>query len=156
MSHQKQHLLQQAEKLLKLDFQLPEGDVPSMFVEKIAKASAEIAKTNERLTKLKASKKQMSMQVNIFKLKDKAQTSGSSLKMDENQDNDVQLAHDSVLSLKLQGISNLPEGLIPIELRDKVYIQVLIEDDTFNSQVRLLMFQQCIQFGRSSSQYQGF
>jgi len=42
---------------LKLDFKIPSDDVPSMFVEKIAKASAEIAKTNERLMKLKASKK---------------------------------------------------------------------------------------------------
>lgn len=76
----------------------------------------------------------MSMQVNIFKLKDKAQTSGSSLKVDE--DSEVQLAHDSVLSIKLQVITNLPEEMIPSEMRNKVYIQVLIEDDTFNSQVR--------------------
>ena len=74
------------------------------------------------------------MQVNIFKLKDKAQTSGSSLKVDE--DSEVQLAHDSVLSIKLQVITNLPEEMIPSEMRNKVYIQVLIEDDTFNSQVR--------------------
>ena len=78
----------------------------------------------------------MSMQVNIFKLKDKAQTSGSSLKMDE--ESEVQLAHDSVLSIKLQGITNVPEDIIPSEMRNKVYIQVLIEDDTFNSQVRLI------------------
>lgn len=76
----------------------------------------------------------MSMQVNIFKLKDKAQTSGSSLKVDD--ESEVQLAHDSVLSIKLQVITNLPEEMIPSEMRNKVYIQVLIEDDTFNSQVR--------------------
>ena len=94
------------------------------------------------------------MQVNIFKLKDKAQTSGSSLKVDD--ENDIQLAHDSVLSIKLQGIQNLPEDIIPSEMRDKVYIQVLIEDDTFNSQVRLKFFSFYKQFGRPSSQQQGF
>ena len=71
-----------------------------MFIEKIAKATAEITKTNERLTKLKSHKKQMSLQVNIYTLKDKSQSSGTSLKLDDDNDA-IQMAHDSVLHLKL-------------------------------------------------------
>ncbi len=40
--------------------------------------------------------------------------------MDE--ESEVQLAHDSVLSIKLQGITNLPEEMIASEMRNKVYI----------------------------------
>ena len=111
-----------------------------MFMDKIQKAQREISKTNERLSKLKGHKKQMQLQVNILKLKDKSQSSGKSLS--SSGSSEVVLAHDSVLQIKLHSVSGVN---LSQEEASRVYVQALIEDDTYNSEVRILVLTQ--QFG---------
>ena len=117
-------------------------ELSPMFTDKLHKARVEVQKTNDRLTKLKSHKKHMQMQLSILKQKDKSalQSSRASLSSatknapsEEDCDKKVvvPLATESVLQLKIQGI----QGVCSSSCVERCYVQVLMEDDTYNTAV---------------------